>query len=579
MALPPLACTGSLPTEPMPTPASVLPARSVHDARPPPALTRLCASLGLAPDIDWSAGVAHLRGDRRQVDLHFAPAGPCGAGSAAQCRALTRLAEGLTQLWLHIRPHGGGDPEDLVEWPPAFTMDADVLRTSQLVLARQDQATGTWRFVAIPPHELKALMQRRSPQLLRGVAAFGKPAVNATGVARPVGRYDLDVVIQAWWEVSAASAIASKRPASTRLFQMDGQGRIEEIENPHFRRSDDPPLRVRMTVVSGTHGDAHRHIGPYGIPPDDLARSLAAIAGRISPDRPVSPRHVSVVSCALDGPLYPGYGGRLHKALGQVFADAPPSVSVRTGPYAVDAQGRKFQRTGDGDFMHRKPGGTLVLSTDPSGALRQCAKDVESGQSFIAVDNPPDDPLLRWLQSTTPTRRDAALVAAKVHVDGDCDIEPYLMGEVEIERRTLRCMGASDYGGLHAGRTIGEMRAPDAMLTLKFDPRLLVAFIAGRGDVPQRIQALRLLRQLMRAGRQDRLLLTAGGPWGCGESMRQAKALLEAVRLGMDDGLHLSPAVWARCWHPEDAPPLPMRRNDVSAHDAAVAARFATPRA
>jgi hypothetical protein len=471
---------------------------------------------------------------------------------------MTLLAEGVATLWHQFRP-------GTIRWPASFTLDGDVLRSSHVVLARWERDTHQWRFGATPLAELKALMHTRSEFALRGLDAYTQP--QATGqVARPKGRYDLDVVIQAWPEAAATSAIASKRPASTRIFQLDGVGSWKECVTPQFERQGAHPSRMRMTVVSGSCRDEAQELAPYGIAPAKLAEALRGIADHISPDRRLAPAHVSVVSCALEDHLYAGYGKPLARAMLRTFPGASPTISLRTVPYAVDDEGRKLQRTRDGDFMHRRPGGTVVLSWKPDGSLQRREKDVERGQSFILPRSGTVDPLLNWLAEFRPAST-RPKKAAKASVETDDWGEPYLMGEVVVQRSTLSRMGASQDGRTPFGATPSELRAPDAMFMLRFRAAPLVAFLAGPGHVSQRIEALQLLKQMMRNGIPPRNLLRDDGPYYPRGPRPQAEALLDAIDQGMDDALHLSPEVWAALWSPNAAPALPLRSSEVSAND------------
>lgn len=455
-----------------------------------------------------------------------------------------------------------------------------------------------------------------------GVDRYPRPTFDhqAPASTRKPGRFDETWVFDVAGDADVATVLANSRAEPTRLFRLSRQPApvLDEMALREIRRDENaspaavgdgaatratsdtpaPQRRVRAMVLgdSARHeGSAQPRAGDYDAP--SLARALKAAFGKIA-DRdataPVVPTHVSIISSHHESQAFrsdpdigePSFGTSFLKTAVELF-DAPAmTASVRRDGFRVasqhprhleqrngertvqfghnvvqmavpDLDGRKFVRSSAGDYLNKAPGGTVKLWRADDGSIRSADKYPDLGQTHVRDSGQDAGPLIAWLQqrSSLSTRPPAGTAPGPEPLPGKSPAAPpppalpLLLGEVDIQRSLLRRMGWRDDGR--------RLDVPGAFLRLRFSPGPLLALIDG-GTAPERIAALRLLRQMLRAGLSMSMICQPDASSASKAQIPAALNLLLALKLALDDDLMLPVSLWEALWH-GTPPPLPQR--------------------
>ncbi len=344
-------------------------------------------------------------------------------------------------------------------------------------------------------------------------------------------------------------------------------------------------VRPRVMVVGDSqreHGDPEPRAGHYDAV--SLAHMLKRAADTVAARDGASiqaPGHVSIVSSHQQAHAFrrqpsdapePSFGARFLTTLTEVFEDPSITVSMRTDGYRIayhhphsedhdgryehldpsdnavympdpSLEGRKFVRTADGRYLNKAPGGTVLLSRRADGTIRQVDKYPDLGQAHVADTTQQTPPqFVHWLSSA----RDAS-----PRTNGLPEAGPrFLMGEVIVDRGLLARMGWQDAGQ--------DLAAPGAYLRLRFEPDDLAALLRG-GEPPERVAAMRVLKQMMRDGMSAKDIIRPSTARHVPASAAGAMtSRLHELDASLDDQLLLSTSVWQALWHGrDDCPPLP----------------------
>jgi hypothetical protein len=384
---------------------------------------------------------------------------------------------------------------------------------------------------------------------------------------------------------------------------------------PHMSRAGE--RRVRAMVVGDSlrkEGSSQPRVGHYDAP--SLARALKTAFSRIAEADgcpPIAPTHVSIVSSHHESESFrfnpavpePSFGTRFLKAATSLFQAPAMTASLRKDAFRVasqrprhelyeegeeaikprynvvptedpDLDGRKFVRNASGHYVNKGPGGTVMLWRAEDGSIRSADKYPDLGQTHVKGSGleieqdagpeservPAQGPgkLIAWLQdraspasgplasATTGPGRSNRFPAAGAH-----RFETIRLGEVEVQRPLLRRMGWRDDGR--------SLNVPGAVLGLRFAPDALARFMAD-GTAPERIAALRLLKQMFRAGVPMRdVCRTPDSRSPSGRVPVDVLNLLLAINQALDDELMLPVSLWEALWD-GTPPPLPRRVPD-----------------
>ncbi len=342
---------------------------------------------------------------------------------------------------------------------------------------------------------------------------------------------------------------------------------------------------------------SHMGIEPFLPPPAEGAPQAAATAHQpwdMSQSQPQpQPTH---------------YGEALLAALSERFGSTDLSVTVRRDSFLVlnpkqaDAPdkgsasnlmqvddgnlvGRKLVRGQDGDYLHQAPGGTELVSWDAHGRLQRRDKYVDHGQAFIKQTTQKPMGLMAWLAAAGPdvdppaggSQRhrlwhplfgsrsidDTAVSTSREPrpqalppTDQGTGREVIQLGEVTTDLSTLRAMGLNP-NHRTTDALLRDLRQPSAFLNLRFDPRLLMDFIS-QGPVAPRIQALRLIKQMLRNQLRPTQLFRPLTPGALPADSKQAADLVRLIGSAVDDQLRVAPSIWHALWGPNATPPVPL---------------------
>ena len=378
--------------------------------------------------------------------------------------------------------------------------------------------------------------------------------------------------------VAHSAAMALPLPAGPSTDHKDRQDAHEQLAS-HGRR-------LRFMVV----GDSQRVAGsPIPRAGAYDGRSLAGMLHRATQAiaqkdgaAPASPQRVSIVSSHHESKAFRQDPSDPGSTLGEEFIDEAtrlfdsPSMTAslrsdavrvafnypgsedreghpvelvisKNSVYVEDPAlgGRKFVRTADGRYLNKAPGGVVVLSKR-DGTIHRRFKVEDFGQAHVAdTTQRPSDGLLKFLTKSD----DAPPLSPSVPQSG----QKLLLGEVEVDEPLLDRMGAQ--------LPVGHLDEPGAYRRLRFNPAELKRLLT-QGTPPERVTALRLLKQIMRSGVQPQQMVLERAPILAQESAKQAQSMIEMLRdvdKGLDDHLLLATNVWQALWvgHGEP-PPLPL---------------------
>jgi hypothetical protein len=541
---------------------------------PGPRLAALIDHLGPGTRCELDAAQGHARlispSGTRSTELRFAawpsddsaPGGPGGPGGSSALRheRLERLAAGALHLLQREIAFVISDSEAdrhrrATFWPlpRELVLDADVLRAGERFIARHDAVTDQWCYDGPHLREMTTLMEPSDH--VAPLHRWLEP--NLLGVMPDVGDAPgapaHDRLYVAQLTSFALSEIKPKDLPRTRILQMTptGEQRLAEAPRVGAWQGESAPT-VRLALVGGSRVEPDTGDMTVGRRTSSELVAAAVEAMKVLSraeglDQAATPQHISLIACYLDNGAFAPFGARfLEEAAGPDGFNHPGlTVSVRTNailPGEGEQRGRLRVLGPGGDARHRQPGGTLHLSL-VDGKARSTAKVEEDGRSFVVDTGQDARALLAWWG--TRMRKPAPPVD---------DASAFLMGEVAMSRQLLDRMGAVDIDGKPLRSPDARADAPGACLVLRFDANRLMEFLGERSSPIDTLQALRLIRQCLRAG-QSPVGLCRGDRAGIDACV----SLLTRIRNAVDEDLLLPPAIWTSLWPAGCAPELPAR--------------------
>ncbi len=574
--------------------------------------------------IDWLAGEANLfdAQGRLRTQLRVAPArSPSAEDTDVVARNLTGLATAVSNL-VHdstVKYLDRTNDADCWAFPADFTLDGDVLRVAHHVLARAQSPERTvdgkrWHQYA-DTAELRYLFNAVHEEGTRSgpkdLDRYPRPAWDEQPLpsSRKDSQYDETWVFHISDNYNDATVIANTRKEATRLFVLERQPSPEapppprEICRPDRAgtagttepRAAATPRTIRFMVSGDSvrhHGSHHVRAGRYDA--DQLAQVLKTSTDHIARQdgtSPVVPARVSLVSSHHESSAFwfspttpePTFSERFIDRATKLFGNQSITASACTDAIRVatlpgrqaqhqsgrhdvslnhnvvettDAEldGRKFVRGPTGEYMNKAPGGKVITGKASDGTIWSVPKYPDYGQAHVKNSTQRPAELIAWLQQRAAPAAASAATAGPLTAAASTPSaaeQRMLLGQVEIQRSLLQRMGWKDDGK--------PLDRPGAFVDLRFAEETLQQLLAT-ATPPERIAAMRLLKQIMRTGVPGRELCYSGqasaSPQSCS---RTTTELLSHIDQAFDDDLQLPDALWKALWPNQDPPPLPLR--------------------
>ncbi|MBY3673236.1 MARTX multifunctional-autoprocessing repeats-in-toxin holotoxin RtxA [Vibrio paracholerae] len=187
-------------------------------------------------------------------------------------------------------------------------------------------------------------------------------------------RFDGQVIVQMENDpvvAKAAASLAGKHAENSVIVQLDADGNYRVVYGDPSKL--DGKLRWQLVGHGRDHSE-HNNTYLSGHSADELAVKLAKFQQTFNQAENISskPDHISIVGCSLvSNDKQKGFG---HQFINAMDANGlRVDVSVRSTDTAVDAEGRKYTKDANGDWVQKAESNKVSLSWDAQGEV--VAKD------------------------------------------------------------------------------------------------------------------------------------------------------------------------------------------------------------
>lgn len=187
-------------------------------------------------------------------------------------------------------------------------------------------------------------------------------------------RFDGQVIVQMENDpvvAKAAASLAGKHAENSVIVQLDADGNYRVVYGEPSKL--DGKLRWQLVGHGRDHSE-HNNTYLSGHSADELAVKLAKFQQTFNQAENISskPDHISIVGCSLvSNDKQKGFG---HQFINAMDANGlRVDVSVRSTDIAVDAEGRKYTKDANGDWVQKAESNKVSLSWDAQGEV--VAKD------------------------------------------------------------------------------------------------------------------------------------------------------------------------------------------------------------
>lgn len=187
-------------------------------------------------------------------------------------------------------------------------------------------------------------------------------------------RFDGQVIVQMENDpvvAKAAASLAGKHAENSVIVQLDADGNYRVVYGEPSKL--DGKLRWQLVGHGRDHSE-HNNTYLSGYSADELAVKLAKFQQTFNQAENISskPDHISIVGCSLvSNDKQKGFG---HQFINAMDANGlRVDVSVRSSDIAVDAEGRKYTKDANGDWVKKAENNKVSLSWDAQGEV--VAKD------------------------------------------------------------------------------------------------------------------------------------------------------------------------------------------------------------
>ncbi|GIC32532.1 autotransporter adhesin [Vibrio cholerae] len=200
-------------------------------------------------------------------------------------------------------------------------------------------------------------------------------------------RFDGQVIVQMENDpvvAKAAASLAGKHAENSVIVQLDADGNYRVVYGDPSKLDG----KLRWQLVG--HGRAHsEHNNTYlsGHSADELAVKLAKFQQTFNQAENISskPDHISIVGCSLvSNDKQKGFG---HQFINAMDANGlRVDVSVRSTDIAVDAEGRKYTKDANGDWVQKAESNKVSLSWDAQGEVVTKDQRIRNGIAEGDID-------------------------------------------------------------------------------------------------------------------------------------------------------------------------------------------------
>lgn len=200
-------------------------------------------------------------------------------------------------------------------------------------------------------------------------------------------RFDGQVIVQMENDpvvAKAAASLAGKHAENSVIVQLDADGNYRVVYGEPSKL--DGKLRWQLVGHGRDHSE-HNNTYLSGHSADELAVKLAKFQQTFSQAENISskPDHISIVGCSLvSNDKQKGFG---HQFINAMDANGlRVDVSVRSTDIAVDAEGRKYTKDANGDWVQKAESNKVSLSWDAQGEVVTKDQRIRNGIAEGDID-------------------------------------------------------------------------------------------------------------------------------------------------------------------------------------------------
>ncbi|MDP4494436.1 MARTX multifunctional-autoprocessing repeats-in-toxin holotoxin RtxA [Vibrio cholerae] len=200
-------------------------------------------------------------------------------------------------------------------------------------------------------------------------------------------RFDGQVIVQMENDpvvAKAAASLAGKHAENSVIVQLDADGNYRVVYGEPSKL--DGKLRWQLVGHGRDHSE-HNNTYLSGHSADELAVKLAKFQQTFNQAENISskPDHISIVGCSLvSNDKQKGFG---HQFINAMDANGlRVDVSVRSTDIAVDAEGRKYTKDANGDWVQKAESNKVSLSWDAQGEVVTKDQRIRNGIAEGDID-------------------------------------------------------------------------------------------------------------------------------------------------------------------------------------------------
>ncbi len=200
-------------------------------------------------------------------------------------------------------------------------------------------------------------------------------------------RFDGQVIVQMENDpvvAKAAASLAGKHAENSVIVQLDADGSYRVVYGEPSKL--DGKLRWQLVGHGRDHSE-HNNTYLSGHSADELAVKLAKFQQTFNQAENISskPDHISIVGCSLvSNDKQKGFG---HQFINAMDANGlRVDVSVRSTDIAVDAEGRKYTKDANGDWVQKAENNKVSLSWDAQGEVVTKDQRIRNGIAEGDID-------------------------------------------------------------------------------------------------------------------------------------------------------------------------------------------------
>lgn len=200
-------------------------------------------------------------------------------------------------------------------------------------------------------------------------------------------RFDGQVIVQMENDpvvAKAAASLAGKHAENSVIVQLDADGNYRVVYGDPSKL--DGKLRWQLVGHGRDHSE-HNNTYLSGHSADELAVKLAKFQQTFNQAENISskPDHISIVGCSLvSNDKQKGFG---HQFINAMDANGlRVDVSVRSTDIAVDAEGRKYTKDANGDWVQKAENNKVSLSWDAQGEVVTKDQRIRNGIAEGDID-------------------------------------------------------------------------------------------------------------------------------------------------------------------------------------------------